>query len=238
MGEEPWHEVFDDVFDSPDPLSDSGYLAKEHGIGMARIPLIESKVFAAVAHDLEPTCAEIMIIVDELQEMHRQCQRWRTEFTTYLASYGKMAMRTFDTSLSLFCGGMIRNVLVCMFLAVVDPENRQGLLDEAVERAQEVIEAHRELPPIPDRSSLFMGHRDRISEGTVVTAPVWRESVGSGRLVEMWRVMAWCKAMQKTEHQIDPKEDLEESTSTEQTLPLPNNCAALVKMGFELLNLN
>ena len=219
-------------------MSERGYLAKEHSIGMARMPTIQRRAFGAIAQDLDPSSPDVKTLVDELRDMHRQCQRWRADFVKYLASYGKMNMDTFDTGLSLFCGAGIWNVLITLFLAVLDPTNRQALPGEAIERSWEVIHGPRELPPIRERRSLFMAQRQRISEATVLAAPVLKEAIGSGKLIEMWRVMFWFRAMQQAEQGAIPEFEPDNDSRTNAILPRPGQSAFFLRMGLDLLSLN
>lgn len=235
--DEEWREVFDSIYDSEDPLSERGYLAKEHSIGMARMPTIQRRAFNAISQDADPADPAVTKIVEELRDMHRACQKWRGDFIRYLASYGTMNKDTFNTSLSLFCGGGVWNILVSLFLSILDPETRQATLGEAIERSWEVIHGHQELPPIQERKTLFMAQRQRISEATVLAAPVLKETIGSGKLIEMWRIMFWFRAMQKAEQGAIPEFEPEKNFSTGDTLPHPAQSAFFLKMGLDLLSL-
>ena len=205
---------------------------------MAMMPAIQRHAFGAITQDLDPSSLEVATLVDEPRDMHRLCQRWRASFTRHLASYRKMNMDTFDISLSLFCGTGIWNVLISLFLAFLDPENRQTLLGEAVERSWEVIHGQQELPPIQERKSLFMAQRERICKATVLVAPVFKETIGSGKLIEMWRIMLWLKSMQQTEQDAIPAFETGENTCTDGILPRPEQSALFLRMGLGLLTLD
>ena len=235
LEEQPWQEFFTKVYDSEEPLADNGRLMRSYAVDMVKMPGLQSKVINILERGLDTASDEVRLLTDRARYLNSQSRNWRNEFTECLAAATDMGPQEYDSRMSQFAAGVTFHVLSCMLLAVLDPVLRLSLIEEAEDHARELRKAQRELSPLQHGPAFYVAQKARISEATLVAAPIWKETVGSVNLIDSGRVTIWCKAIQKFH---SPDNFLDQILRKDDSADIAGSSVSLVRFGFDLLSLD
>lgn len=113
--------------------------------------------------------------------------------------------------------------------------SRLTLIEEAEEHSRELRKAQRELPPLQSGPAFYVTQKARLSDATLIAAPIWKETVGSADLIDSGRFAIWCKAIRKFH---SPDNLLDQISRKDDPANQAGSNVSLVKFGFDLLALD
>ena len=208
---------------------------RSYAVYMVKMPGLQHQVIKVLERGLETTAEEVKLITSRARHLNNQSRKWLNTFTQCLAACTDMGPKEYDSRMSQFAAGVTFHVLSCMLLAVLDPDSRLSLIEEAEEHARELRKAQRELSPLQHGPAFYVAQKARISDATLLAAPIWKETVGSAGLIDSGRFAIWCKAIQKFH---SPDNVLDQILRRDDPADQAGHSVSLVKFGFDLLTLD
>ena len=208
---------------------------RDYAVDMVKMPGLQCRILDILGRGLDAATEEVIELTERVRWINNQSRRWHTEFTQCLAACQSMETQEYDSRMTQFAAGVTFHVLSCMFLAALDPVLRLPMIEEAEGHARELKKAQLELSPLQHVPAFYVAQKARISEATLCAAPIWKEAVGSGNLLESWRFHVWCRAVKKYH---SSKFVLEQISRANDPATQIVDSVSLVRFGFELLTLD
>jgi hypothetical protein len=164
---------------------------------MAKIPgILNRTIHAVVVQDtLQPE--DFKTIATDVRAVRSAIVTWRRKFNTALVHAEERSRRDtadFGNRYELLATCIIINIIASRMLSSIEPNDR-ALLEEEVQNLAVELKAIQGSVSHNRRAGFHLAAKAKIADAAIATHDVFQEAVGSGKVMEPWRLKVFCKSL-------------------------------------------
>jgi hypothetical protein len=164
---------------------------------MAKVPDLAKRTGHAVViqNTLRPDDFEA--IAADIRDVRSAIVTWRRKFNTALIHAEERSRNDtadFGKRYELVGISLIINILVSRMLCSIVP-NERSILEEEVQNLAAELKALHGSVENNKRASFFLAQKAKIADAAIATHADFQNVVGSGRIVDPWRLKRFCETL-------------------------------------------
>ncbi|CAH0058206.1 unnamed protein product [Clonostachys solani] len=203
-----WTRVLESAVIAEDTFSDRSRLGVTLMTFMTRIPALALMTFHVLSADESLPIAELQAAIAKLRSLRSAIIGWRRSFNTALLnSVSVCSCRTTcrgakdETSkrYELLAISIVLHILTGRLLLCVSANERDFLEEEVQSQAAELKEIEVSVAGKHDRATFLISQKAMTANATIATHSDFQESVGTGRLVEAWKLVKFLELTKQKE---------------------------------------
>ncbi|CAH0026970.1 unnamed protein product [Clonostachys rhizophaga] len=197
-----WTRVLESAVITQDTFSDRSRLGVTLMTFMTRIPGLALMTFELLSADTCLQTAELQAGVAKLRSLRSAIIAWRRSFnTTLLAAVDVHHTAKDETGkrYELLAIAIVLHILTTRMLLCISPNEREFLEEEVQSQAAELKGIQVSVAGKHGRAAFLISQKAMTADATIATHSDFQESVGTGRLVEPWKLAKFLELAKKKE---------------------------------------
>ncbi|CAI6100945.1 unnamed protein product [Clonostachys chloroleuca] len=197
-----WTRVLESAVITQDTFSDRSRLGVTLMTFMTRIPGLALMTFQLLSADTYLQTAELQAEVAKLRSLRSAIIAWRRSFNTALLNAVDVCHTAKDETgkrYELLAIAIVLHILTTRMLLCISPNEREFLEEEVQSQAAELKEIQVSVAGKHGRAAFLISQKAMTANATIATHSDFQESVGTGRLVEPWKLAKFLELAKKKE---------------------------------------
>ncbi|KAK7222382.1 hypothetical protein V2G26_010385 [Clonostachys chloroleuca] len=197
-----WTRVLESAVITQDTFSDRSRLGVTLMTFMTRIPGLALMTFQLLSADTYLQTAELQAEVAKLRSLRSAIIAWRRSFNTALLNAVDVCHTAKDETgkrYELLAIAIVLHILTTRMLLCISPNEREFLEEEVQSQAAELKEIQVSVAGKHGRAEFLISQKAMTANATIATHSDFQESVGTGRLVEPWKLAKFLELAKKKE---------------------------------------
>jgi hypothetical protein len=169
---------------------------------ITRIPALALMTFQLLSADTCLQTAELQAGVAKLRSLRSAIIAWRRSFNTALLNAVDVCLTANDETgkrYELLAIAIVLHILTTRMLLCISPNEREFLEEEVQSHAAELKEIQVSVAGKHGRAAFLISQKAMTADATIATHSDFKESVGTGRLVESWKLAKFLELAKKKE---------------------------------------
>lgn len=169
---------------------------------ITRIPALALMTFQFLSADTCLQTAELQAGVTKLRSLRSAIIAWRRSFNTALLNAVDVCLTANDETgkrYELLAIAIVLHILTTRMLLCISPNEREFLEEEVQSHAAELKEIQVSVAGKHGRAAFLISQKAMTADATIATHSDFKESVGTGRLVESWKLAKFLELAKKKE---------------------------------------
>ncbi|KAH8807831.1 hypothetical protein F5884DRAFT_857398 [Xylogone sp. PMI_703] len=192
-----WTGVFEAAILPHGTFTDRSQLGIDLMMLMAKIPRLAKRTGHAVTVQGTLHPVDFDTIAADVRIVRSAVLSWRRRFNNALIHESERSHHhnaNFDKRFELLGISLIINILVSRMLCCLVPSERALLEEEVQNLAAELKAAQKSVGP-HRRAGFFLAQKAKIADAVIATHADFLGAVGSGKVVESWRLKRFCDSL-------------------------------------------
>uniref|UniRef100_A0A8H7TMA4 Transcription factor domain-containing protein n=1 Tax=Bionectria ochroleuca TaxID=29856 RepID=A0A8H7TMA4_BIOOC len=197
-----WIRVLESAVITQDTFSDRSRLGVTLMTFITRIPALALMTFQLLSADTCLQTDELQAGVTKLRSLRSAIIAWRRSFNTALLNAADVCLTANDETgkrYELLAIAIVLHILTTRMLLCISPNEREFLEEEVQSHAAELKEIQVSVAGKHGRAAFLISQKAMTADATIATHSDFKESVGTGRLVESWKLAKFLELAKKKE---------------------------------------